>query len=181
MTTPLFELHDIGTVNTKSGVPLRVMQGLSETHLQQLKKYSLDTSDTELAVTSDRKRFGTGSFEEWYAQGRTLYVAVTPDDVLAGIVWCGPKALPTTDREFGEGSEWHTVAYRSYGIFRGAGFMKKFCEMALAHYVTQNTGVRLYVQIACGNDASISLARSLGFVSLPTDALIDRTVEVLVK
>lgn len=166
MTGDLFSVFPLGVTYTRDGTALGVHRGLSKAHVEQLCAYSLNEHDQELKITSDRTRFETlESYTTWFLQGRTIYGAVDTHEVLAGIVWCGPKSLPV-DIPLAQDYEWHTVAYRSYGSYRGSGFMKDFCKQALDDYRTHHQGIRMFVKISCGNEASIGLARSLGFSPL---------------
>src|SRR5262245_1922191 len=93
-TLTIFESHTIGALESKTGIPFDVVIGLSRDLVEQLKVRSLDESDTELQQnTSDRKRFGGGSYEEWYAKERTPYALVDKSGTLAAIAWYGPKPL----------------------------------------------------------------------------------------
>lgn len=166
MITPLYSATPIGSVSTKRGDVLQITRGLDRPRVKQLIAYSLDESDRELAVTSDRTRFTSDSYESWYAHGRTPYGAIDGNGTLAGVVWLGPKPLTYEGAPAGE---WHTVAYRSYGTYRGAGFMKPFCQTVFTDYLTVHQNATLYAKISCGNEASMHLARSLGFVETYTD------------
>lgn len=148
-----------------------IMAGLDEALVRQLTAYSLDPADTAVQnETSDRKRFGEGSYEAWYAKDRTPFALVrTTDKKLAALLWFGPEvfagapALPSTE-------EWHTVAYRSYAPFRGKGLMKDFSRFAIGAYQTLRPSARLWAAIHSDNIASIKLAEALGFEQ--TDRLV---------
>ncbi len=150
--------------------------GLDKNLVEQLKKKSLDETDTDVqSHTSDRKRFGEGSYEEWYAKERTPF-ALTEEKtgVLAALAWFGPKPLGRKSLKYlseaelaEEGrqkkSDWHTLVYRSYVPFRGKGLMTDFLKQVIAIYMEQYPNAKLWVGMNADNKASAALASKLGF------------------
>src|SRR5688572_10691414 len=114
MPSPLYACQQIGTLESKDGTSFAMLRGLNQDLAQQLKERSLDASDAELEEnTSDRKRFGEGAYEEWYAKGRFPFALVSPEGKLAALIWYGPDRIPTGDE-----GEWTTLAFRSYPPYR---------------------------------------------------------------
>jgi GNAT superfamily N-acetyltransferase len=131
--------------------------GLDRKLTADVKTRSLDREDRDIQEqTSDRKRFGEGSYEKWYAKDRTPIALVAEGGTLAALLWFGPES-------FGEVGPWHTVAYRSYAPYRGKGIMKAFARFAIAKYKALRPEVKLWAAIHSGNAASIALAEKLGF------------------
>lgn len=169
----------LGEMTGKTGERFRFVAGLDGGLVAQLKKYSLDMSDEELqAHTSDHARFGTGSYEEWYAKDRVPFALIheaTGD--LAALAWFGPKPLgrkslkhlsaEERSREMEsvkEAGEWHTIVYRAYRPYRGQGLMKQFVRACMDAYKAAFPKARLWAGVDADNEASIGLASALGFV-----------------
>jgi hypothetical protein len=144
--------------------------------VDELREHSLDETDDELQITSDRRRFGEGSYEDWYAKDRTPFGLI--DDatgMLACVVMIGPKALGVRPGQESSGAErqvdeskvgageWHTIAYRSYRPFRGKGLMPGFIEFVSGVYVANRPGARLWAGIDANNLPSLGLVRKLGY------------------
>lgn len=155
----------------------RLYRGLSEEHVKQLQKYSVDLSDTELQnATSDYERFGCGSYEVWFLKGRTPYALVDSEfDALAAIIWFGPKTLGRPSLKHLSESDkaaelrhvhgdWHTSSYRAYGQYRGKGLMRTSVERAIKDYKVLFPHARLWLSIDSKNEASKKLAQKLGFI-----------------
>ena len=122
---PIYSSFPVGLVNAKDGEEFSVIVGLDKDLVAQLKEKSLDESDVEIqSHTSDRKRFGEGSYEEWYAKERTPFSLVEKKTgALAGLAWFGPKPLGRKSLKYLSESEleaenrqkkddWHTMVYR---------------------------------------------------------------------
>ncbi len=172
----IYQAMPIEHITGRDGTAFTIYAGLTEDHAGQLKALSLDTTDEALQNnTSDRKRFGVGSYEEWYADSRTPFSVV--DDAtnkLAALIWFGPKAIGTKSishlsadeqnkvahAETGNG---HTIAYRSYPPYRGAGIMKKAVEEATAAYQAVFPEAILWAIIEEKNEASIGFSSALGY------------------
>lgn len=158
---PLYHSIRIGEAMAKDGSRFFLEIGLTRERVAELKRLSLDETDTELQhSTSDRARFGTGSYEAWYAKCRTPFALVAVETgELAALVWFGPKSvgsLPEKNK--------HTISYRSYPHFRGKGLMKKFAAYAREVYMKKNPKITLWAGIKTGNAASETLAKGLGFL-----------------
>lgn len=176
-TLPLYATESVGTMQGRTGDTFLIYKGLSADVVAELKKKSLDESDVEIQNnTSDRERFGLGSYEEWYSKERTPFALIhesTGD--LAGLAWFGPKPLGrkslkhlsdaerAQDERLLDAGDWHTIVYRSYPPFRGAGLMKTFVRMALSEYMKQYPGARIWAGIHSENPASVGFATALGF------------------
>ena len=175
---PLFAAAQIGTAQNAVDDRFLIFVGLNEDMAQQLKTLSLDASDTELDKnTSDRKRFGEGSYENWYSKNRVPFALVHEGDgKLAALMWYGPKQLGKkslkhlSEKEMHEedvlgppGDEWHTVSFRSYPPFRGKGIMKDFAKTTMDLYLRYFPNVRLWAGTERTNAASMALSSKLGF------------------
>jgi len=176
----------------KDGTRFTVVLGLDKALVRELKDRSLDESDEAIqALTSDRKRFGEGSYEEWYAKDRVPFALVSEKDKkLAALIWFGPKKLgekslkhapPETDAHSEEsgGVDWHTLAYCSYPPFRGTGIMKDFVNFTIGVYLSHHIGARLWAIIDRHNPASMRLAEKLNFTAL--DERSDESHVVMVR
>lgn len=156
---PLYESIVMGEAEHENGTRFLIHAGLSREHAEELKALSLDESDEAIqTLTSDRKRFGIGSYEAWYEKGRAPFALIDAEtDTLAALVWLGPSPLHD------EPGDWHTIAYRSYPPFRGAGIMKSFAQFALDTYRKQYPDARFWAGIDAKNASSTGLAKALGF------------------
>jgi RimJ/RimL family protein N-acetyltransferase len=173
----LYETNILATAENADGVRFNIVEGLSEKMAKELKKHSLDTTDTELQKTSDHERFGKGSYEEWYtSKERTLFALVHAEtEELAALAWFGPKPFGrksakhlsseerSQDERLLDSGAWHTIVYRSYAPFRGKGLMKDFVRFCTEKYLGRNPGGKLWAGIYSENPASIGLAKALGF------------------
>jgi Acetyltransferase (GNAT) family len=176
---PLYESHPLGSIRSKDGRIFSILIGLDRDLVSQLKERSLDTSDIELQNnTSDFKRFGEGSYEEWYEKDRTPYALVSEDGKLAALAWFGSKPLGRkslrflSDEELAKENEqekthWHTIVYRSYAPFRGIGVVTPFVRFAMNDYKKRYPDAKLWAGISTDNAASIALATKLGFKQDP--------------
>ncbi len=172
---PIYETVRLGILRSKDWEEFRIIAGLDSSLVKQLKQKSLDESDAELQQnTSDKKRFGEGSYEEWYAKDRTPYALVSGSGELAALVWFGPKPLGRKSLRYlsekelkqensQQKTEWHTIVYRSYAPFRGKGLMTPFIRFAIADYQKHFPEAKLWAGISTKNEASIALASKLGF------------------
>jgi RimJ/RimL family protein N-acetyltransferase len=172
---PLYEMHPLGSLQSKDGEDFNVLVGLDRGLAERLKEKSLDLSDAELQNnTSDLKRFGTGSYEEWYSKERTPYALVSAEGKLAGLAWFGPKPLGRKSLRFlseeelqkeneQQKDEWHTIVYRAYAPYRGKGLMGRFVRMTMEDYRKRVPGAKLWAGVSTKNEASIALASKLGF------------------
>ncbi len=172
----LYHSVPVAELISRDNVYFEIYVGLDEKMVGELQKHSLDDSDEELKVTSDRERFGIGSYVQWYEKGRVPFALVhSATRELAAISWFGPKALGRKplkhlseterlqdEREL-EVDDWHTVTYRSYKPFRGKGLMKEFVGFTLDEYAARYPGARFWEGVNSDNPASIALAEKLGF------------------
>lgn len=175
---PIYETASLGRMTGRDGREFEILAGLDRDVVEQLRAKSLDETDTEIQRnTSDRERFGEGSYEVWYKKDRTPFALVTSDTrELAALVWFGPKPLgrkslkhlsaeeKAQDERAMDAGEWHTIVYRSYPPFRGTGIMKQFTTTALEAYRSAFPRARFWAGIHAENPASIGFAQSLGFV-----------------
>lgn len=174
---PIFETCDVGAITAgTSNDAFKLMIGLDANIVAQLKEKSLDLLDTDLQNnTSDYERFGKGSYEEWYAKGRTPFALIhEKTGALAALVWFGPKPLGRkslkhlTPEERAKEKDvredvWHTIVFRAYHPFRGQGLMTPFAKKAIEIYKAYFPEAKLWAGINAGNAGSIALAEKLGF------------------
>src|SRR3989344_6681441 len=164
---PLYEFVRIGNLQSKDDVDFDIIAGLSKELVAELKKKSLDESDARLQKnTSDRLRFGEGSYEEWYAKKRTPFALIEhKTDALAALAWFGPKPLGRKSLKYLSETErqeeskqkedaWHTIVYRSYPPFRGKGLMTPFVREVIRIYMEHYPEAKLWVGMNADNEAS---------------------------
>lgn len=181
---PLYSSFKIGTLVSRDGEEFSMWIGANEEVVEKLKERSLDATDLEVQQnTSDRKRFGEGSYEEWYAKDRTPFALIhenTQD--LAAFAWFGPKPLGRKSLKYLSSEEqakeldqkedvWHTIVYRAYGPYRGKGLMTDFVRFCMETYKEHHPGAKIWAGISAENAGSIALATKLGFKR--DDALFD--------
>jgi len=174
---PIYTSVPLAAAKSNDGEEFEIVAGLGKSSVDEIKRHALDESDEELQKnTSDRKRFGEGSYENWYAKNRTPFGLIhKKTGALAAFAWFGPEplgpgaiprdsAIPWDSRhkEKKESGEWHTIGYRSYNPFRGKGLMKDFVKFAMKIYSANRPGVRYWAAINPDNEASIAIASSLG-------------------
>jgi hypothetical protein len=176
----------------RTGEAFTLYLGLDKGMVAQLKERSLDASDTEIQNnTSDRKRFGEGSYEEWYAKDRVPFALIhEKTGALAAVVWFGPKPLGRKSLKYLSAEElaregkddadnWHTLAYRSYPPFRGTGLMRVFIEHAMDVYRMHFPHAHFWTIVDAKNAGSVALSTKLGFT--PLEEKSDETSVVMVK
>lgn len=173
---PLFSSSTIGEMSGKTGELFDVVIGLTEKHVDQLKQYSLDMSDTDLQEnTSDYVRFGEGSYEEWYSKDRTPFALIhRKTGILAALIWLGPKPLGrkslkhlspeerAKDERSMDSGDWHTIVFRAYNPYRGQGLMKGFAQKVIEIYKHYYPKARIWAGINAKNTASIALSEKIG-------------------
>ena len=173
---PLFGMLKLGSLVSRDGEEFSMWIGADKEIAAQLKEKSLDDADTDIQKnTSDKKRFGEGSYEEWYAKDRTPFSLIHSSGALAAFVWFGPKPLGRKSLKYlsleeqakeSEQKEdvWHTLVYRAYAPFRGKGIMGDFVRFCMDAYKEQYPDAKLWVGMSAANAASAALASRLGFV-----------------
>jgi RimJ/RimL family protein N-acetyltransferase len=151
--------------------------GLSEAEAYRLKELSLADDPALREHTSDYERFGVGSYEEWYAKGRSIFALIDESNgALAAIAWYGPKPLgrksikhlspeeQAREKESAqEAGDWHTIVFRSYPPYRGTGIMTDFVRATLDIYMKYFPSARIWAGIHGSNAGSIRLCEKLGF------------------
>jgi hypothetical protein len=177
---PIYNMTAVAEAFDENGNDFSIFVGLDENMIAQLKSFSLDKSDLEIQNnTSDLKRFGEGSYEEWYKKERTPFILVhTATNALAALVWFGPKPLGRKsvkhlskdelkeDETKLKHDNWHTISYRTYPSFRGKGLMKKFADFSIGMYMKSFPNIKLWAGINTENVASKKLIEGLGFKTL---------------
>ena len=172
----IYEAFDIGSIEGRDGNKFTLHTGMTEEHVGQLKAFSLDATDEALQNnTSDKMRFGEGSYEDWYAKNRTPFSVVDEaTGALAALIWFGPKTLGAKsmshldaveqEKVLGTDPEnYHTIAYRAYIPYRGAGIMKKAVLAATEAYLEAFPDAVLWAIVDEDNLASIGLSKALGY------------------
>ncbi len=161
----------------KDGKEFWIVVGLDTGLVAELKEKSLDDTDEEIQKnTSDRARFGEGSYEEWYGKDRVPFALIdTENDALAALAWFGPKPLGRKslkhlseeerkqDERLMDAGDWHTIVYRAYKPYRGTGLMKAFVGFAMDTYRTAYPRSKIWAGIFADNPASRGLMTGLGF------------------
>lgn len=172
----LYETAVIGTVRTDAGQEFSLQLGLDKVGATKLRELSLADDPALRENTSDYERFGTGSYEDWYAKGRSIFALISGSGELAAIVWYGPKPLgrkslkhlspeeQAREKEsVQEAGDWHTIVFRSYPPYRGAGIMTDFTKATLDIYKHYFPSARIWAGINEANAGSIRLCEKLGF------------------
>ena len=169
---PIFTSVYIAEAFSKDGEEFSLFVGLEKKYVDQLKDRSLDPYDIDLQKnTGDRKRFGVGSYEEWYKKNRVPFILVhTRTDTLAAIVWFGPKTLGQKSIRFDDQEQtktletgWHTIAILSYMPFRGKGLMKEFTSFVMDVYKRNFTNPSFWIGLNIDNKRMLALGEALGF------------------
>lgn len=174
---PIYTTKSCGTQVGKTGDLFKIVAGLDPAMIEDLKRKSLDLSDTDLQNnTSDYERFGKGSYEEWYSKGRTPFALIhEKTGALAALIWFGPKPLGRKSLKHLSPEErakekdvqedvWHTIVFRSFHPFRGQGLMTPFAKRAIKIYKEYFPQAKLWAGINASNAGSIALAEKLGFI-----------------
>lgn len=176
---PLFRSTHIADAVGRDGERFNILAGLTEALAGEVKRYSLDTKDREIQEqTSDYKRFGEGSYEEWYKKGRVPFALVhEAGGALAALAWFGPAVFDGAPPA-PPGKKWHTLAYRSYAPYRGKGLMKSFARFTTELYMKLEPSAVLWARAYPG--ASVALAEKLGFVQV-ADSNTDATKIIMVQ
>jgi RimJ/RimL family protein N-acetyltransferase len=174
---PIYTTISVGSIEGRDNTMFTLHAGMTEEQVSQLKAFSLNETDTALQNnTSDRKRFGEGSYQEWYANNRVPF-SVIEDATgnLAALIWFGPKPVGVkslnhiTDDEQKEilnteSGNGHTIAYRAYNPYRGVGIMKKAVIAATKAYLEVFPEAMLWAIVDESNEASVGLSKALGYV-----------------
>src|SRR3989344_1232157 len=173
---PLYTAIKIASMHDADNEEFEIFIGADRSIAEKVKARSLDDSDADLqSNTSDRKRFGGGSYEEWYSKNRTPFTLVhAAMGDLAAFVWFGPKPLGRKSIKYLSEEElakelqqkeevWHTLVYRSYLPYRGKGLMGDFVRFAIKTYREKYPEAKLWVGGRADNAASLGLAERLGF------------------
>lgn len=175
---PVYEQIEIGRMEGKDGEQFSLCVGLNREMVRKLQEKSLDVTDTDIQNnTSDRERFGEGSYEEWFSKDRVPFALVhITTGQLAALAWFGPKPVGRKSLKHLSAEErlqderdmdaelWHTIVYRSYRPFRGVGLMKVFTQFTIDMYKTWFPEAKLWAGIHSENPASLGLMQALGFV-----------------
>jgi len=174
---PIYKIIEIGEAISKDGENFSISVGLNKEIIAQLQASSLNESDIELQKnTSDKKRFGDESYEDWYKKNRTPFVLVHKNtNTLAALVWFGLEPLS------GKEGNWHTAGWRSYNPFRGKGLMKEFTKFAMDVYVQKTPNVKFWIATEKENIGSVELAKFLGFQELKTTSESNTNRLIMVK
>lgn len=193
---PLYESMPIADAVGKDGDHFVIYAGLDKHMVAQLKHYSLSEEDPDLHEnTSDRKRFGEGSYEEWYEKGRTPFALMHEEtDSLIALVWFGPKPVGAKSLKYlsdkererektlaTQAGDWHTISYRSYNPFRGKGYMKVFVQFVIDTYLSAFPKAKLWSIFNTKNIASMKLAEKIGFRKRPEYWHDDERLSVMVR
>ncbi len=156
---PIYEKVLVADATSKDGDNFLIYIGMDEKIIAELKKLSLDKTDEEIQKnTSDRKRFGEGSYENWYKKERTPFVLIQKNTgKLAALMWFGPEPLE------GNTGNLHTSAWRAYPNFRGKGLMKEFAKFVMDIYTSKIPNVKFWAVIKKENIGSMGYAQAIGF------------------
>lgn len=161
---PCGDAHFAGNLISGDGKEFRLLCGLGADLIGVLKTKSCNVADTELHTnTSDRERFCTHTYEEWYKKERYPFALTSEKKELAGIIWFGPKALPVLDTTESDTTVWDTFAIRMYEPYRGKRLARPFAAAVIHLYRTQKPGRKIWLETNEGNVGAISLYEKLHF------------------
>jgi len=168
---PIYSSICIADAIARDGEEFSVVVGLEKKYVEELRRLSLDESDIDLQNnTGDRRRFGEGSYEDWYKKDRTIFALIHKQTgSLAAIIWFGPKSLGKKSIKFGKEEKdiqqdyWHTVVWRSYPGFRGKGLMKKLVLFVMDFYKKFFPNIGFWAGMDNKNSATVGLGSALGF------------------
>jgi hypothetical protein len=156
---PIYHSAHLADAIGKDGEEFSVFIGMEKKYAEQLRQLSLDADDEQLQNnTGDKKRFGEGSYKDWYGKNRTPFCLIhKQSDALVAIIWLGPKPL------FSNETNWHSVGWRSYNPFRGKGLMRNFAKFAMDIYIKNFPDIKFWITTRRENIGSAKLATSLDF------------------
>lgn len=189
---PIYKAVKIGDMASKDGDKFSILAGLNKKLISELKDLSLNMRDQELQEnTGDKKRFGEGSYKDWYSKNRVPFALVhDKTGALAALAWLGPKSLGKKSIKYVAKEKavkksdtewkniWHTIAFRAYPPFRGKGLTKKFVALVIDAYMKKFPNIKIWNGIYAKNIASRKLSEGLGFQTL--EKLSDRKANWLV-
>ncbi|HRH24489.1 MAG TPA: GNAT family N-acetyltransferase [Candidatus Paceibacterota bacterium] len=165
LPSQLYESTVLATAIADDGSAFTIVAGLTEAIAADLKRHSLDESDVELMKsTSDKRRFGEGSFETWFKKERYAF-ALVDGDALAALIWFGPEEMPHEfqSEHYVLGTH-DTLGFRSYEPYRGKRLMTDFSRFVIDAYARMRPGRTLWLQTNTDNGAAIRLYQKLGFI-----------------
>lgn len=170
----------VAELTNKEGEKFSIVIGLDESLVQQLKEKSLNKNDEELQRnTSDYRRFGEGSYEDWYGKGRIPFAALVGDGALAAVIWFGPDEFPDLkDAAQPDPRQWDTIAFRSYEPYRGKGIMSSFSAFVIEMHDRLSPMRTLWLETNPDNEPGKHLYHKLGFVDVGNRANNGRLVMI---
>lgn len=182
----LFDCQKIASAKHADLGSFSVYVGLSEKYANDIKKYSLDKSDTALQeATGDYERFGKSDYPERYKKKPRTQIILVHDesDEIASFIWFGPRNVPKDieiigDQEKGgalpvlaqQKGGWFTGSYRTYGIYRGVKITRTFSLYVLELYATLHPQTNMWLAVQMHNAPAIGLYQKLGFHTYGVDA-----------
>lgn len=141
-------------------------KGINDKQIDQLIEYS-QRDENIGKFTSDKERFkNREAFEEWTKKKRTVFTLSDTLGNLLGIIWLGPKPLPTRkyQTKVDSGKYQTSFAIRIYGEARGKGLALDFMKRSI-----DTEGI--WLEVSEENIAAKSLYSKFGFcqVSQPDE------------
>lgn len=160
---PLYKRVFIGTLVMPDSTRLSIYLGADEDTAHQLREQALSADEELLTNTHDRARFGEGSYEDWYAKGRSPFSLVDDVGNLAAFIWFGAEMPPKECAQGVESVLWDTVAFRSYPPYRGRGMMTPLACFVIETYERLMPGHHLWLAARTENIPALGLYGKLGF------------------
>lgn len=159
----LYDSFTLGTMEGKDGTIFNVIVGLTKAHADELKQKALDDNDALLQNnTSDRRRFGEGSYEAWFKKDRTPFALTDAGGHLAALVYFGPEE-PPAELQIQNALQWDTIGLRSYEPYRGKGIMSPFVAIAFDLYRAMRPGRSFWLVTNADNAPVVHIFKKLGF------------------
>lgn len=191
----LYDCQKIATANHTTLGSFSIYVGLSKKYADDIKKYSLDKSDTALQEgTGDYKRFGESDYEDRYSKKPRTQIILVHDetDEIASFVWFGPRNMPedikplenqedvSVSGDFVKQSDtWFTSSYRTYGIYRGVKITSTFSTYVLELYSKLHPLTKMWLAVQVHNKPAIGLYKRLGFRIIGVDEAEGEYVMIL--
>jgi RimJ/RimL family protein N-acetyltransferase len=143
--------------------PFKIVQSLTDTHINQLVRYSREDQDV-LQFTRDAKRFEDSESTKTFIERAHVW-ALIDNDQLCGIIWFDSKPIPEINytKHFDKESYDTTFAIRLYGNAKGKALSFPFMEEVFTLFYQEHGQKGLWLQTRAENTRAIHLYQKFGF------------------